>query len=200
MKKKILEALGVALITTLVFISCRTQDESLGGLEMNPNEDVYALEESSDRSGPAEVKETAEEKETVEEATLLMVHVCGAVQAPGVYSLPVGSRLFEATAMAGGLAENADTDEINLARELRDGEQIRIPYFGEEEAEGGLININQADAETLCRIPGVGEAKADAIVEYRQNNGPFGTVEELMQISGIKEGLLDKMSPYITCE
>lgn len=196
MKKKIYELLGIAVAVAVVSVACRTEDMTAGTVyEMNSEQ------ESPDGITQGEILGETEDAYLVkEEVPQIYVHVCGAVVSPGVYAMPEGSRLYEATALAGGLLDTADADGVNLAREARDGEQVRIPYIDEEEAADGLVNINSAELAELCNIPGVGEAKARAIISYREANGPFASIEELTGVNGIKEGLLEQMRPYIKCE
>ena len=148
------------------------------------------------------------------EPEVIVVHVDGAVAAPGVYELAAGSRAADAVAVAGGLAEGADTSQVNLAAPLADGEKLRVPLVGEEapaqdadvgvtevtssgEAASGPININTATAAELDELPGVGEATAASIVEDREKNGPFASVEDLMRVSGIGEKKLERMRELI---
>lgn len=140
----------------------------------------------------------------------VVVHVDGAVTAPGVYELPEGSRVNDAVLAAGGLAEGADTASLNLAATVSDGEKVHVPFEGEKAAEtgaglgddaaqgaGGLVNINVANAAELDELPGVGEATAAAIVEDRDRNGPFTTPEDLMRVSGIGEKKFAKLEGLI---
>lgn len=134
-----------------------------------------------------------------------LVHVCGAVENEGVYEVEEGARVIEALELAGGLSESAATDYVNLAREIQDGEQITFPTAqqienGEFEAKGeasDLININTASASELIELSGVGESRAKLIVTYRKENGPFQSVEDIMLVSGIKEGLFQKIKDSI---
>ena len=139
----------------------------------------------------------------------LTVYVCGAVEAPGVYHLPEGARVYEAIALAGGLRENADPEAQNQAEILTDGQMLKIwtkqevrqalENAGQNQATGasGLININTASKDALMTLPGIGEAKADAIVAWRQEHGAFSEKEEIMQISGIKESVFQKIGDKI---
>ncbi len=143
------------------------------------------------------------QEETAEEGNSgdIFVYVCGAVNQAGVYKLPAGSRVYEAVELAGGFREDAATTEVNQAEVLQDEARIYIPTFAEtisEEAENdGKINLNKATKEELMTLPGVGEAKAESIIEYRNENGGFKSIEEIMQISGIKEGLFEKIKDLI---
>lgn len=135
------------------------------------------------------------------ETPTLFIHVCGAVEMPGVYELPIGSRIYDAVLAAGDFDAEADREAVNLVQELTDGEQIRIPFIGEGSDAGrnGLIDINTAGEEELCQIPGIGESRAGAIIAYREEFGRFESVEELMKVPGIKEGIYARVSTYIEC-
>lgn len=137
----------------------------------------------------------------------LLVHVDGAVASPGVYELAAGSRALDAVEAAGGLAEGADTTQLNLAAPVTDGEKVHVPAEGESlpQATGsagsagagadpaGPVNLNTADEAALDTLPGVGEATARAIVEDREQNGPFASVDDLMRVSGIGEKKLERL-------
>ncbi len=121
---------------------------------------------------------------------MAMVHVAGAVRQPGVYGLPVGSRVADAIAAAGGPLDGAPLDSINLARQVVDGEQVRVPTQDEAGASLGLsvdgrININAADASQLEDLPGVGPVLAGRIVAFRDEHGPFASVGALELVPGL---------------
>ena len=158
-----------------------------------------------------------ETKDTNSTGTAIYIHICGAVKNPGVYQVGNGARLIEMIELAGGLSKEAAGDYINQAQPLTDGERIYIPtreevnmlgvteYIGgdskEQEdpsEETALININEADKEELMNLPGIGEAKAKNIIDFRKENGDFGKPEDIMNIPGIKEGLFNQISSYIT--
>ncbi len=159
-----------------------------------------------------------EKQSSEKDAEQITVHVCGAVTDPGVYQMAFDMRLVDAIALAGGLTEEAAGDYINQAQPVKDGQRVYIPTLeeikeisaseyikgetpvSEDSTESGskLVNINQADAALLMTIPGIGQAKANSIIEYRNTNGTFQSIEEIMRIPGIKEGLFQKISPYIT--
>lgn len=159
----------------------------------------------------------------------IYVHVCGAVKRPGVYGLPAGSRFYEAVEEAGGFTEDACEDYLNMAAPLADGSRLEIPtseeiraegaeyrYYtlaqekggvsdggdaaGGADASGELVNINTADIDRLCRLPGVGEGRAKAIIEYRNKQGGFQKKEDIMQVSGIGEKMYARMEEYLTVE
>ena len=145
---------------------------------------------------------------------MLCVYVCGAVNNSGVYYLEAGSRVHEAVEMAGGLTEDAAEEYINLAQELEDGQQVYIPTLEEALEQGlsigssasssgtdssdGLININTATSEQLQTLSGIGESKAAAIISYREENGDFGSIEDIKNVSGIGDSTYEKIKDYIT--
>ena len=138
----------------------------------------------------------------------LTVYVCGAVQHPGVYELAEGSRVYEALALAGGVTDDASPTAVNQAQPLTDGEMIEILTVDQamerETAQGtesdGRVNINTADAEELKTLPGIGEAKADSIIAYREKNGAFAAIEDIKNIEGIKDGVFAKLEDCIKVE
>jgi competence protein ComEA len=139
------------------------------------------------------------------EALMITVHLVGAVAEPGVYHLPAGSRVYELLEMCGGLAGDADSESLNQARPLFDGEQIYVGTIGDQAGngpavtpEGGKININRADVSELMSLPGIGEVRAKQIVEYRDNNGLFTDPRELMDVSGIGEKTFTNLVDLIT--
>lgn len=133
------------------------------------------------------------------------VHVVGAVNKPGVYELPGGSRITDAVKKAGGLSDNAQPALVNLAAKLVDGQQIIMPGTGGDSSAQQLpapsqdakVSINSADSEALQELPGIGPALAERIIEFRTKNGPFNTVEELDAVSGIGPAMLEKLTELV---
>ena len=180
-------------------------------------EEEAGREDSSAGENPAEEGETQ-----------IYIHVCGAVVNPGVYAFAEGSRACEAVEAAGGLREDAAETAVNLARILTDGQQLWIPTKEEAEAAGlsgtnpagaemrpagqerasgtgaaaeaasGKVNLNTASKETLMTLTGIGEARAEAIIAYRRDAGPFLVIEDIMKVSGIKEAAFQKIKDDIT--
>ena len=194
--------------------SDETEAESIseGSNEQEPETDAEAVSEAA---------AAEEEKRT------FFVYVTGAVERPGVYELQEGSRIFDAAAAAGGLTPDADTVLVNQAAEITDGMQIYFPTkaeaadcrkdpdrfvtdtadarfvsggSGEEPAEAEKININTADEDTLMTLNGIGKAKAEAIIAYREEHGGFRSIEEIREVNGIKDSVFERIRESITVE
>jgi len=143
-------------------------------------------------------------------AARLVLHVHGAVVEPGIVVLPAGSRVVDAIAAARGPTDEADLGGVNLARVVVDGEQLYVPRVGEVPPPGsgavggagaggaGLININTADAAALETLPGIGPALASRIIAWRDANGGFRAVDELLAVSGIGQKTLDGFRDQVT--
>ena len=141
----------------------------------------------------------------------LVVDVAGAVNHPGVYALPRGSRVQDAVQAAGGFSPQADPDAVNLAAFIADGMRIYIPKRGVPtpvpvsssgaapiSSPTALLDINTATAEELETVPHIGPTLAERIIEYRQEHGPFHQVDDLLAVKGIGKALLEKIKPYLT--
>ncbi len=166
------------------------------------------------------------ETEQVNNLHLIYVHICGAVQKPAVYSLPEGSRVYDAIAKAGGMTETAADDYVNQARFLSDGERVYIPEkeelntlsasqyaagqplnsVGGNQGGNGIqtgsqekipVNINTAGISELTTLPGIGESRAESIIAYREKHGYFARIEDIMKISGIKGAAYEKIKDRI---
>ncbi|WP_430592814.1 helix-hairpin-helix domain-containing protein [Humidisolicoccus flavus] len=143
-------------------------------------------------------------------ASALVVDVQGAVNTPGVYVLASGDRVLDAIEAAGGLRDDAVSGAENLARVLVDGEQILIPVVGEATGSigtggagagvsgSGKVSINRADAVQFETLPGIGPALAAAIVQHRDEHGPFASVEALDDVPGIGPSILSKVAELVT--
>ena len=141
---------------------------------------------------------------------VILVDVAGWVRRPGVYEFTEGSRVIDAVQAAGGARPGAFLQSLNLAAPLTDGTQILVPKEGAPPtapvggevvggtATGGLVNVNTATAVDLETLPGVGEVIAQAIIEYRTQNGPFGSVDQLLDVSGIGDATLENIRELVT--
>ena len=151
--------------------------------------------------------------ETVPDAPRdIVVHIEGAVNSPGVFTLPYGSRVHEVLALAGGATEDADLARVNLAAFLQDAQQVIIPTEADEidyladsavdnqanQPGSGLININTADAGQLMTLPGIGPVLSGNIISHREANGPFDTVEQLINVPRIGTGILNNIRDLVT--
>lgn len=144
------------------------------------------------------------------------VHIAGAVVRPGVYELPEDSRVLDAVEAAGGFVAEADKTAINLAAIVEDAERLDIPFvagFEPEEDSGfvvvtegtpsslageDLVNINTASLDELDTLPGIGPTTAQRIIDYRNDNGPFGIIEDIVNVSGIGPATFDEIKDLIT--
>lgn len=157
---------------------------------------------ASSGSGETVVAESPDSEMAVETTGTVFVQVVGAVQQPGVYELPIDSRVMDAVSSAGGLTPTADPSSVNLARILQDGEQIIVGTSGgAKAARDGVpakININNATVSDFDGLPRIGATLADRIVAYRETNGPFSSIDGLLDVPGIGEltlaGLRDKIT------
>lgn len=213
-KKKILWM----LLPVLIFGGCGSQ----GSVLKRTQEESSLLEtqeKEPETADGAETKDGQEENPEQTEESLpewIYVDVSGAVENPGVYRIEAGSRVFQVLEQAGGCTEDASLETVNQADLLSDGQKIRI-YTREEteqmgddlrdESQGmetdsqttsdGRVDINRAGKEELMTLTGIGETRAQAILAYRESHGKFSSVEELMQVEGIKEKTYEKLKDQI---
>jgi competence protein ComEA len=140
---------------------------------------------------------------------VVVIHVAGWVRRPGVYELPVGSRVIDAIELAGGPREGADLSALNLAAVLSDAQQVLVPKRGPPGSEtgsgggaggsdGGLINLNTATLAQLETLPGIGPVLAQKILDYRTEHGSFTRIEDLMNVSGIGEARFAELKDKVT--
>ena len=177
--------------------------------ETNLPAEVAAV--SKDSSSEKEIKK--EEKEESAEQDLITVDVKGAVKSPGLYDLPVGSRVHDAVQKAGGLTEEADSKSLNLAQKISDEALVYVPTKGEEvasqQAASGTtpstskdkkVNLNKASLEELKQVKGLGGKRAQDIIDHREANGKFKSVDELKKVSGIGAKTIEKLKDYVTVD
>lgn len=153
--------------------------------------------------------EPEKEAEVEEKEIIMMAEIKGAVVHPGVYEVKEGGRVIDLIEVAGGLEKEADAAAINFAMYVQDEMSIYVPRIGEEvpsslpiqnagEAAKGKLDLNTAQSADLQTLPGIGPAKAEAIIEYRETNGPFKAIEDLKEISGIGEKTFEKLKDLIS--
>jgi len=211
-------ALLVVSLVGLLIVFYRSGSSASTGAQM-------AFVETHAPPGPEAVTQAGNAPKDPSGPIVVVVHVAGAVQKPGVYRLPFDSRVIDAVKAAGGATGKADLNAINLARKLGDGEQILIPARGETpsvSARGavkpavkskkggsgsssrkisspaeGQVNINTADSHELQRLPGIGPAMAARILEYRKTQGPFRRIEDLREVKGIGPKKLEKLRALV---
>lgn len=177
--------------------------------ETNLQAEVAAV--SKDSSSEKEVNK--EEKEESPEQDLITVDVKGAVKSPGLYDLPVGSRVHDAVQKAGGLTEEADSKLLNLAQKISDEALVYVPTKGEEAASQQVasgttastskdkkVNLNKASLEELKQVKGLGGKRAQDIIDHREANGKFKSVDELKKVSGIGAKTIEKLKDYVTVD
>ena len=172
--------------------------------ETNLQAEVAAV--SKDLSTEKEVKEEPVEQD------LITVDVKGAVKSPGIYDLPVGSRVNDAVQKAGGLTEQADSKSLNLAQKVSDEALVYVPTKGEEASQQSgsgatsstskekKVNLNKASLEELKQVKGLGGKRAQDIIDHRETNGKFKSVDELKKVSGIGAKTIEKLKDYVTVD
>lgn len=193
--KKKKRGMQLAAVGCLVFL--------LAGCNNQAGFYVEQQQEDQTETGEETPREDASEEMEPEP---IYVQVGGAVVSPGVYQLPQGSRIFEAVEKAGGTSETADLNSLNQAQLLQDGQLVYVYAQGEWEdqtareavtEDDGRVNLNTASAQELMTLPGIGQSKAESIISYREKNGAFERVEDIMNIEGIKEGVFSKIEDQI---
>lgn len=151
-------------------------------------------------TGEVTISDASESPDAIQQ--FLFVHVVGEVINPGMYQLPIGSRLVDAVFAAGGLTPDADNASVNLAREISDGEQIIVFAIGDQQSSdgssGGLVRINRATEAQLQELPGIGPALSARIVAWREANGGFKAKEDLLKVSGIGDSIFAGFVDLIT--
>ena len=226
-QKKKSGIISILLILSLCFTGCDTVGKEIVWKNREAesaavDEQVLSVENITEmcteaESGVDSVSFDRTEEVQTEQSMVLYADICGAVQEPGVYKLEEGARIFQLIKQAGGLREDADLTSVNQAEKVTDGMKIRI-YTKEEAASlpqqiwestaeseqttpvSAKININSADIAQLTQLTGIGEARAADIIAYRTEHGRFLTIEEIMNVSGIKESTFQKIKDQIVVE
>lgn len=201
-RKFITPLAAIAVVTVLLFFP-RGQSTSKLHVESGENPFPELIEEMTEESIP--------ENPVPEVPVPIVVDVKGAVRHPGVYAMQEGDRLIDAIHAAGGYLPEADSRMLNHAMKLADEVVVYVPMNGEEwedlpsfqmpaalgKQDDGKVNINTADEKILMTIPGIGPAKAAAIIQYRTEHGSFPAPDSIMGVSGIGEKIFEKLHPYI---
>ena len=197
--------IGIAIIVILVLGFCGYQAWNV----------LTTPELSIEHSTSSNVEESNEADQA--QLSSIFVHITGEVKAPGLYELPQGARLSEAVNAAGGFTDNANDSSVNLARVLSDGEQVSVASKNSSNINTGdvdssvseispnssnsapnKININTASAEELMTLDGIGEATAEKIITYRQEQGSFKSIDEIKEVSGIGDKKYEAIKDFIT--
>jgi len=196
MYRKQLYFTGVILIVVGLFVSTKIKNS----VNESSASDVYEVESlNNDETNRGELIENNEQTEKI------VVDVKGAVKNPGVYEFNDGKRIYDLIKKAGGFLDDADETKVNLAQKLQDEMIIIVPEKGEindevtplQNANDNTVQINYATKEELETLPGIGPSKAQAIIDYREEQGMFKTNEDLLEISGIGEKTLENIEQYI---
>ena len=204
-KRKPKPAVVIGIVSLAVAILCIAGSQLAHALLPGSEFAISKAQTSTSES----IEDASSDAPVVEKT--IFVHVEGAVVSPGLFELSEGSRVYDAIQAAGGFAEDARHDAVNLARILTDGEQIIVPATqtdGDSDATpataaspgtvAGKVNINTADAAMLDTLPGIGASTAAKIVADREANGPFKTIEDLKRVSGIGDKKFTQLEGCIT--
>jgi len=198
--------IGIVLLILSVYIFTKPQNS-----KVSENEQMYQKVLNDTESKYKEKKDEVNKKETETIDSKIFVDLKGAVKYPGVYEMPNDSRLIDAIEKAGGFTQKADSNTVNLALVLTDqmmiyvgeiDEELPLASQSSEQIEDGTgenlsININKADLTELMKLKGIGEAKAQNIITYREDNNVFETIEEIKEVSGIGEGIFEGIKSEI---
>lgn len=198
MRKKCFVLIPVMVVVLLGATSCSNSNGEVV--------EVIGLESTEQQESLEEV--SLEEEENVVTTEEIKVYICGEIANPGVYDMDEGDRICDIIDKAGGFTEYASTMYLNQAELIIDGQKIYVPTVEEVEAgasllyssaeeEDGKVNLNTASKEELMTLTGIGESKAEAIIAYREDNGGFETIEDIQNISGIKEAVFSTIEDQI---
>lgn len=202
LKQRKVIIITVVVIIGFIFLKLYNNSESFN------SEELYTSE-----------KNIISEKNTEEEEDIIVIHITGEVKKPGVVKIKQGSRIEDVISAAGGLTENGDITNVNLAYVVEDGMKIRIPSIGEENidesyisVDGGkgvimseensnysnsIININTASETELEQLPGIGPSISSRIIQYRDTNGKFKNIEDIKNVTGIGNNKYEKIKNFI---
>ena len=216
----------IMAVTGAFYLVGRDREGELTTQQLEVKAQDTAQITQSGQSEEARTADPADNEQSTNETQVqLFVHVCGSVNDPGVYAVAEGTRIYQAVELAGGMAEDANESYLNMAEVVSDGQKIYVPSQQEQPEENGnemsglagmtsnaggsqsglesgqtgsKVNINTATKEQLMTLPGIGESRANDIITYRQTNGKFSEIEDIKNISGIKEAAFNKIKDQIT--
>lgn len=192
-------AIGAVTLTIFFFLSSRTEAVLISQERSNISSSTSATYSTS--PSPATTNPSSTNNRVI------YVDVAGKVKAPGVYQLPEGSRVIDAIGIAGGLKLGVNTNHINLARKLVDGEQVLIvkekfisapTSAGRKSIFTGKVSLNSGSKAQFDSLPGIGPVIAQRIIDHRNKNGPFATLESIQSVSGIGESIFRQISSRLT--
>lgn len=203
-RSAVLSVLALVLVVALVGgvrVAWAVRDSQPEVITAEDREQAGAEDGSAREPGPVSL-----EVESASAEPVVVVHVAGQVQRPGIVRLDPGARVIDALESAGGPSDGADLTAVNLARPVVDGEQVYVPLPGElppavssgggggsDSGSGGVVDLNTADEQTLDTLPGVGPVLAERIIAWRDEHGRFTSVEELAEVSGIGDAMLGRL-------
>lgn len=208
-QKKIILIIGIVITIIVIFFIYKKADKKEIS---NMDEEILVMANNTSSDN------TKKERDDMED--IIVVHITGAINSPGVVKLKQGARIEDAIEKAGGLKDNADISNVNLAYVLEDGVKIIIPEKGEneqtvdivsssvgddiilnsnsnEEEKKNKVNINKASQSDLESLSGVGPSLASKIIDYRNNNGKFSNIEDIKNVSGIGDNKFEAIKDYI---
>jgi competence protein ComEA len=192
----------IAGLSVLLFVLYTSFGKETELTEVNEGESAMLVNQEMDT-------EERDKTKVEEEPITMMADIKGAVINPGVYQIEEGGRVIDLIELAGGLEPDADTASINFAMHVHDEMAVYVPRIGEdvnvvlpaqsaESAGKGTVNLNSAQSSELQTLPGIGPAKAEAIIEHRETNGPFKSIDDLKEISGIGDKTFEKLKDQIS--
>ncbi|TCP32322.1 competence protein ComEA [Scopulibacillus darangshiensis] len=206
-KEKLPYFIGAAVLIVILIVVYQKQETPRQDI-LNAPEPVVKTNEKGDQENKDNKSNESQKQNTQKQPVQLVIDVKGAVKKPGVYKMMGGERVVDAIRKAGGFNSQADEKQINLAQKLNDEMVVYVPAKGEEKPavpgqtansnENGIageqkINLNTATKEDLEKLPGVGPAKAEAILSYREEHGTFRSVQDLLNVTGIGDKSLEKI-------
>lgn len=200
-KRRVRLGIGATIVLVLLGLGIAVVVSALGSHGTTQSLAAGSSSGDSPATGSATAKPGSGASATI------FVHVVGAVERPGLFTLRDGDRVVDAVAAAGGFTDLADQAQVNLARFVSDGEQLVVPVVGASPPavgatgaaiSGGKVNLNTADLATLETLPRVGPAMAQRIIDWRTSKGRFSSVEDLMSVTGVGDKTFEQLKDLVT--